>query len=97
MARVVSRSNHQESFIDHNKSFSPVTGLEYPRLLAIATISDLDVIQFDVTPICLHSTFEEIHMVQLDRYADPRKRNWVRHLFASWCRLGGHGTGNCGE
>ena len=35
MARVVTRSNHQESVIDYNKSFSPVMGLEYPRLLAM--------------------------------------------------------------
>jgi len=51
-------------------------GLEYPHLLAIATITDLDVIQFDVTPACDHSTFkEEIHIGQPDRCADPRKRN----------------------
>ena len=79
MARVVTRSNHQESVIDYNKSFSPVMGLEYPRLLAIAAISDLDVIRFDVTLACLHSTFkEEIYMGQPDLYADPKKSNWVR-------------------
>ena len=51
-------------------------GLGYSHLLAIATISDLDIIQFDVTPVCDHSTFkEEIHMGQPDRYADPRERN----------------------
>jgi len=60
-------------------------GFEYPRLLAIVTISDLDVIQFDVTPAYLHSTFkDEIHMGQPDRYADPRKRSSVWHLLASW-------------
>ena len=59
--------------------------LEYPHLLAIATISDLDVIRFDVTPACDHSTFkEEIHMGQPDRCADPRKRNQMWHLLASW-------------
>ena len=37
---------------------------------------DLDVIQFDVTPVWLHSTSkEEIHMGQPDRYANPRKRD----------------------
>jgi len=75
MARAVTRSNHQESFIGHDKSYSPIMGLEYPRLLAIATISDLDVIQFDATPACLHSAFKGgIHMGQPDRYVDPRKR-----------------------
>jgi len=83
LARVVTRSNHQESLFENNKSYSPV--YEYPCLLAIATISDLDVIQFDVTPACRHSTYkEENHIGQPDRYADPRKRNWVWHLFASW-------------
>jgi len=85
MARVVTSSNQQESFIDCHKSFSLVVGLEYLRLLAIPTISDLDVIQFDVTLACLHSTFkEEIHMGQPDDYADLGKRNWVWYLFASW-------------
>jgi len=43
-------------FIDYKKSSSPITGLEYSRLLAIATIGNLDIIQIDVAPTCLHST-----------------------------------------
>ena len=81
-ARLVTRSDLQEPGIDYNKSCFPVVGLESPRT------SDLDVIQFDITSACLHSTFkEEIYIEQPDDHTDPRKRNWVWYLKKGLCGL----------
>jgi hypothetical protein len=49
MARFVTRSNHQEPGIDYNKSFQLLWASSLPGLLVIAAISDLGVIQFDIT------------------------------------------------
>ena len=65
-------------------------------LLSIVTISDLNVIQFDVTTACLHSTFkEEIYIEHPDGYVDPGRETGngtSRTDFTGWCGLGEYGT-----
>ena len=47
-------------------------------LLSIVTISDLNVIQFDISSACLHSTFKEEMYYGVARWlCRSQKRNWV--------------------
>ena len=81
-ARLVARGNHQRPGVDYNESFSPVMRLESLRtLLAVAAISDFDIMQFDVTSAYLHGTIkEELYMEQPDGHAVTGKENWVWKL-----------------
>ena len=81
-ARLVARGNHQRPGVDYNESFSPVMQLEsLCTLLAVAAISNFDIIQFDVTSAYLHRTLkEELYMEQPDGHAVTGKENWVWKL-----------------
>jgi len=59
-ARLVARGNHQRTGVDYDDSFSPVICLEsLHTLLAVAAISDLDVIHFGTTPGYLYGALKE--------------------------------------
>jgi len=81
-ARLVARGNQQRPGIDYDKSFSPVMQLEsLCILLAMATIRNYDIIQFDVMSAYLHGTLkEEVYMEQPSGYLAPGKEHWVWRL-----------------
>jgi hypothetical protein len=57
-------------------------------LLTLATICDLNIVQFNVTSAYLHGTLkEEIYTQQPDGYIAPRKENWVWRLKKGLYRL----------
>lgn len=63
---------------------------EFPRKCdhTVAAISDLDVIESDIIPGRLQSTFkEDISMEKQDCYADPRRNSLVWHLKKGLCGL----------
>jgi len=50
-------------------------------ILALVTIHNLSIIQFDINSAHLHSTLkEEVYMEQLEGYMAPGKKDWVYHL-----------------
>ena len=70
-ARLVARGNHQRTGVDYDDSFSPVICLEsLHTLLALAAISDLDVIQFGTTPCYLYGALKE------ELYMEQRRGAW---------------------
>ena len=80
--RLVDRGNHRCPSIDYGELFSPVVHLESLRtILALLSVRDLDVIQFDITSAYLHWTLkEEVYMEQPEGYVAPRKEDWVWRL-----------------
>ena len=80
--RLVDRSNHRCPGIDYGELLSPVVHLESLRtILALVSVRDLGVIQFDITSAYLHWTLkEEVYMEQPEGYVAPRKEDWVWRL-----------------
>ena len=53
----------------------------FRTILALATIRDLDTIQFDITSAYLHGTLkEEVYVEQPEGYIAPGKKDWAWRL-----------------
>jgi hypothetical protein len=81
-ARLVAKGFRQIQGVDYDESFSPVTMLKSIQiLLAIAAYFDYKISQMDIKTTFLNGNIkEELYMVQLEGFFDPKDANKVCKL-----------------
>jgi hypothetical protein len=81
-ARLVAKGFRQIQGVDYDESFSPVTMLKSIQiLLAIAAYFDYKISQMDIKTTFLNGNIkEELYMVQLEGFVDPKDANKVCKL-----------------
>ena len=81
-ARLVAKGYRQVQGVDYDETFSPVAKLKSVRiLLAIAAFYDYEIWQMDVKTAFLNGSLkEELYMMQLEGFVDPKNANKVCKL-----------------